>query len=305
MADKQKKWDGRSRGGRTGYLIFAFILKHLGLGFAYCLLAFVVPYFLVFAPSQTSASWHYQRRRLHRGRLRSLAGLYSHYFNFGQALIDKMAMAAGAAERFSFEYDNYDKALEIVGRHEGAIFIGAHIGNWEVASHFFGEYGKDISVVMYQNENRDIKELLEQMYGTLPFKPIAINLDPLGAMIEIKAALNAGGYVCFDGDRYVDRNSAVERDFMGGKVLIPEGPYRIASKCRVPVIFFFAMREKRRKYRFIFEELPAVDCSKAGNIIDAYLLSLGDKIARYPMQWFNFYDFWEDGKAAKAGKLIV
>lgn len=294
MAEKQKKWDGKSRGGRTGYLIFAFILKHLGVGFAYCLLAFVVPYFIIFAPSQTSASWHYQRLRLQRGVLRSLVGLYSHYFNFGQALIDKMAMTAGAAGSFSFEYDNYDKALEIVGRHEGAIFIGAHIGNWEVASHFFGEYGKDISVVMYQNEDRDIKKLLEEMYGTLPFKPIAINVDPLGAMLEIKASLNSGGYVCFDGDRYVDRNSAVPREFLGGKVMIPEGPYRIASKCRVPVIFFYAMREKGRRYRFIFEEMPLGSFKGPDGLIDAYLNSLADKVKRYPMQWFNFYDFWED-----------
>ncbi|MDD6892534.1 MAG: acyltransferase [Bacteroidales bacterium] len=264
------------------------------MGFAYCLLAFVVPYFIIFAPSQTSASWHYQRRRLHRGVLRSLVGLYSHYFNFGQALIDKMAMTAGAAGSFSFEYDNYDKALEIVGRHEGAIFIGAHIGNWEVASHFFGEYGKDISVVMYQNEDRDIKKLLEEMYGTLPFKPIAINVDPLGAMLEIKASLNSGGYVCFDGDRYVDRNSAVPREFLGGKVMIPEGPYRIASKCRVPVIFFYAMREKGRRYRFIFEEMPLGSFKGPDGLIDAYLDSLADKVKRYPMQWFNFYDFWED-----------
>ena len=262
MAEKQKKWDGKSRGGRTGYLIFAFILKHLGVGFAYCLLAFVVPYFIIFAPSQTTASWHYQRRRLHRVLLRSLVGLYSHYFNFGQALIDKMAMTAGAAGSFSFEYDNYDKALEIVGRHEGAIFIGAHIGNWEVASHFFGEYGKDISVVMYQNEDRDIKKLLEEMYGTLPFKPIAINVDPLGAMLEIKASLNSGGYVC--------------------------------SKCRVPVIFFYAMREKGRRYRFIFEEMPLGSFKGPDGLIDAYLNSLADKVKRYPMQWFNFYDFWED-----------
>lgn len=294
MAEKQKKWDGKSRGGRTGYLIFAFILKHLGVGFAYCLLAFVVPYFIIFAPSQTTASWHYQRRRLQRGVLRSLTGLYSHYFNFGQALIDKMAMTAGAAGSFSFEYDNYDKALEIVGRHEGAIFIGAHIGNWEVASHFFGEYGKDISVVMYQNEDRDIKKLLEEMYGTLPFKPIAINVDPLGAMLEIKASLNSGGYVCFDGDRYVDRNSAVPREFLGGKVMIPKGPYRIASKCRVPVIFFYAMREKGRRYRFIFEEMPLGSFNGPDGLIDAYLDSLADKVKRYPMQWFNFYDFWED-----------
>ena len=29
-------------------------------------------------------------------------------------------------------------------------------------------------------------------------------------------------------------------------------------------------------------------------LIDAYLNSLADKVKRYPMQWFNFYDFWED-----------
>lgn len=76
--------------------------------------------------------------------------------------------------------------------------------------------------------------------------------------------------------------------------MIPEGPYRIASKCRVPVIFFYAMREKGRRYRFIFEEMPLGSFKGPDGLIDAYLNSLADKVKRYPMQWFNFYDFWED-----------
>lgn len=292
---KKGNWDGKSRGGRTGYLVFTYILRHFGVGFAYAFLVLVVPYFVIFAPSQTRASYHYQRRRLHKGRIRSALGVFRHFYTFGQVLIDKVAMYAGLADRYNIIYDNHEKALEIVQRNSGAVFIGAHIGNWEIAAPFFRNHMKNISVVMYQNENQDIKQFLESIYGTLPFTPIAVNRDPIGAMIEIKAALNDGGYVCFDGDRYVDRNSAVQKKLLGAECLLPEGPFRIASRCRVPVMFFYALREKHRSYRFIYEEIPAEKCWRDPDaLMDAYAASLEDKLKKYPMQWFNLYEFWEN-----------
>ena len=64
MAEKQKEdWNGKSRGGRFGYQFFVYTIKLLGIRCAYCFLAFIVVYFIPFAPKATKAIWHYNRQR--------------------------------------------------------------------------------------------------------------------------------------------------------------------------------------------------------------------------------------------------
>ena len=39
-------WKGKSRGGKTGYSIFIYLIRHAGLFPAYFLLVFVAAYFV-------------------------------------------------------------------------------------------------------------------------------------------------------------------------------------------------------------------------------------------------------------------
>ena len=43
------RWDGKTKGSLTGYKIFLFFIKTLGLGFAYGLLRVVTYYYYLFA----------------------------------------------------------------------------------------------------------------------------------------------------------------------------------------------------------------------------------------------------------------
>lgn len=290
---QHKQWSGKSRGGRSGYLFFVHIIRMFGVRVAYVFLAFIAVYFIPFAPKATAAIWAYNRRCRRLGVLGSICELYMHYFTFGQTLIDKIALRAGLSERYRFEFDNYSRFLEIINSGEGVVLIGAHVGCWEAGSVFFGKYGKKINIVMFAAEHQQIKEVLdESLEQNNEYKIIAINEDPIAAMLEMKIALNNGEYVCFNGDRYLDAKGAVEMDFMGDKALFPSGPFRIASKCRVPVVFYYSMREPNRTYRFIFKEAMFEGRPKADELSQQYVASLEEMVLKYPRQWFNFYKFW-------------
>lgn len=292
-SSSEKQWSGKSRGGKFGYQFFAYTIRLLGIRCAYCLLAFIVIYFIPFAPKATRAIWSYNRQRRRLGILASVKELYCHYYVFGQTLVDKMAMQAGLTKRYRYEFDNYERFLEILNSGQGVVMIGAHVGCWESGAGFFGTYGKRINIVMFDAEHQRIKEVLESNNSREDhFKIIAVNQDAIAAMLEMKVALNNGEYICFNGDRFVNREQTMRAEILGGEALLPSGPFKIAAKCRVPVIFYYAMREKRRTYRFIFEEATFEGRPSHEQLVAQYAASLNRIAEKYPRQWFNFYDFW-------------
>ena len=297
MADTSTQWDGKSRGGRWGYQFFVSVIRLFGVRVAYCILALIVIYFIPFSPKATRAIWYYDRHRRGLGVWRSLMELYAHYYVFGQVLIDKIAMKGGLGHHYRFKFDEtYDRFLALLNGDQGVVMIGAHVGCWEAGADFFGEYGKKINIVMWDAEHRKIKEVLShnaKQENTCNI--IAINKDAVAAMLQMKIALNNGEYLCFNGDRYVDRRVAKPASLLGATAYFPVGPFKIATKCGAPVVFYYALREPHRTYRFVFEIPMTEENFSVDSLLEKYVQSLTDIVSRYPRQWFNFYDFWEIG----------
>ena len=285
----KKDWDGKSRGGSFGYKFFIFLICKLGLGFSYAFLSLVVLYFIPFAPKATKAIWRYNRSILGYGIVKAAVKIYHHYFVFGQTMIDKIAILNGLQSKFKFNFDNYNDFLKILDS-GSAIIIGAHVGCWEIGSQFFGDYASKLSVVMYDVEYQKIKDAVSGSQTS--YNIIAINEGSIESLLKIKQAVNNNGYVCFQGDRYLDADNTIPALFMGKKVLFPKGPFVLASKLKVPVIFYFAMREKGRSYRFIFQSLEAR--LSHNDILDGYIAAFQEVVKAYPQQWFNFYDLWQN-----------
>lgn len=291
--NSDKQWSGKSRGGRFGYQFFVYTIRLLGVRCAYCFLAFIVIYFIPFAPKATRAIWRYNRQQRGLGVFASIKELYCHYYIFGQTLIDKIAMRGGLAERYRYEFDNYTRFLEILNSGQGVVMIGAHIGCWEAGAGFFGTYGKKINIVMLDAEHQQIKDVLEENANEQNnYNIIALNQNIIDAMLQMKVALNNGEYICFNGDRYIGADNTAEIEFMGSKALFPRGLFQIAAKCRVPVVFYYSMREPNCTYRFIFEEPQLERKITPESLLEQYAKSLERIVAKYPRQWFNFYDFW-------------
>lgn len=297
-SDSTQKWNGRSRGGRLGNWFFVVTLKYLGLRAAYTLLFFVAPYFVPFAPKASRSVWRYNRHILGYGSIKSIAKIFVTYYRFGQTLIDKVAMVHGITKPFKYIYDNYDAFLEQLND-DSTIIIGAHVGRWEAGTPFFREYGKHLNIVMYDAEYKQIKDIIEKDATHRDFKIIPLNDDGIESIIKIKNALDRHEYVCFQGDRFMNDKNALEATFMDHKALFPKGLFQLASRMRVTVAFFFAMREKGRCYRFIFKIatiLPNSEKKPEEQLLEQYIKQLESIVKRYPQQWFNFYDFWLEYK---------
>ncbi len=288
MKNNDRSWSGKSRGGSLGYNFFIFIIRNIGIIPAYIFLAFVVIYFIPFAPKATSSIWRYNRDILKYGILKSVVKLYNHYYVFGQTIIDKVAIKNGMAKKYSFEFDNYTELLSLLDNGP-VVIIGGHIGCWEIGSEFFGDYASKLNVVMYDGEYKKIKDVLETV--NTDYKIIPVNDGGIESLLAIKQAIDEGDYVCFQGDRYIDASNTCKVNFMGKDALFPKGPSMLASKLKTPVVFYFAMRESGRRYRFLFKTLrPGMSQS---DILREYTESFEDVVRKYPQQWFNFFNLWQ------------
>ncbi len=294
MAD----WEGRTRGGQFGYLFFIKLIKYLGINAAYVFLAFVVIYFIPCAPKATANIWHYARHRLNKSVANSVLLLFRNYYRLGQILIDKIAIGSGLTKRYNFKFENYPEFLDVLNSSQGVIMMGGHIGNWEIGAPFFGDYGKKINIVMYDAEHQKIKEMLKKNSQAHDYKIIAVNNDNLTHVFQITEALNNNEYVCFQGDRYVNAEKLLTCQFMGNNAKFPAGPFLLASRLKVPVVFYFAMREPHRTYHYRFTIAQPVvrtkDKKPEQALLEQYVANFENILRQYPEQWFNYYDFWKE-----------
>jgi predicted LPLAT superfamily acyltransferase len=91
----ERKWSGKSKGGKTGHEIFILLLKYFGLIPAYTLLYFVSAYYFLTSWKSNKSSYFYFRM-LGYGKVKSILSIYKNYYIFGQTLIDRIsAMVIG------------------------------------------------------------------------------------------------------------------------------------------------------------------------------------------------------------------
>lgn len=290
-------WKGQTRGGSFGYLFFIFLIKKLGVKTAYAFLSLVVIYFIPFAPGATKNTWRYARSILKYNRRRSIQLLFQNYYRLGQILIDKVAIGCNKENLYNFSFkEQYSKFLEVLNQPQGVIMIGAHVGNWEIGASFFKGYGEKMNIVMFDAEYQKIKQILEKNENGKNYKIIPVNEGDLTPILKIKNALDNQEYVCFQGDRFVKGSQTLQTSFLGHDAQFPAGPYILASKLKVPVIFYFATREKGMRYTFHFqiaEPAKRVQGIKPEKeLLRQYVSSLESIVKTYPEQWFNYYNFW-------------
>ncbi|MBZ0098979.1 MAG: lipid A biosynthesis acyltransferase, partial [Taibaiella sp.] len=248
MSD-QPTWQGRSRGTTLGYRIFVWLLKYGGLGAAYALLPFVTMYYRLFMPLATLPLKYLYTQRLGYSREKAAGLIRRNLVVFGQTIIDKIAVLSGAGKQLSFTHEGVENIEQLVKDGKGGILLSAHLGNWEVAGHLLKRVNAVINIVMYDGEQQQMKQYMEQFEANRSFNIILIK-DDISHIYEISAALARNELVCLHGDRFRPGNRTMAHDFLGREALFPAGPFILASKLKAPVCFVFAFKETNFHYHF-------------------------------------------------------
>lgn len=288
---------GRLRGGRWGLWFFITVLRVLGLHVTYVLLLPVVVYFC-FASPDVRATMDYHRRifgPLPWWKRRWL--LFRHFYSFGRAIVDRTAILAGATKHFSFSFDGEEHLRQAVAEGRGVLLLTAHIGNWEAAGQLLSRIDVPINVTGFDREAPEIRALLNQS-SRAKFKLIPLTGSPTDA-IPLVAAMRRGEIVAMLGDRAY-QSPAARIPFLGDPAPFPIGAYVMAAIAGAPLVHVFNLREPGGHYRF-FGFPPQRPQMPAHHLRGEYLRECAMRFAsdaesilkRDPLQWYNFYPFWQ------------
>ena len=290
-------WQGRSRGNKTGFRIFVGVLRTGGVRPAYFLLRFVSFYYFLFSWKSSRCLYAYFHQRLQHSFFKSLANIYKNYYRFGQTIIDRVVLMSGIPHRFSFDFEGEDYLREMVEGKQGGLLLSAHIGNWEIAGHLLQRLNTQMNIVMFDGEQERIREYMDSVTGRRRAKIILIKED-LSHIYAIHEALQNNEFVCMHADRFMPGNRTISGTLLNKTARFPAGPFLLASTFRAPVSFVFAMKESPLHYHFYASPpkiYPKPDKGEPSLVLKEFCEQMEASIRKYPLQWYNYYDFWEGG----------
>lgn len=292
-------WSGKSKGGTLGYRFFLALIRHTSLSVSYFFIRIVAVYYFLFAEK---ASLRFYFREIHGyGKGQTLRNIYKNYCLLGEVLVDKVALLSGKKTGFSFSFDGEEYLNEMSSGGKGGVLIGAHMGNWEVAGQLLERIDIPVNILMKETEHEQIKSLLEKAMIKRNIRVIPQKED-YSHLFLIDEALKNHEFVVMHGDRYSEGAASLALPFLGKEALFPSGPLYLASKSGVPVSFVYTMKEGKDHYHFyatpgkIFPYPSRIKTRKdeIRIMVEHYVKSLEPMVRKYPLQWFNYYPFWED-----------
>lgn len=288
------KWDGKSRGTLLGYKIFVFCIRKLGIKAAYVVLYFVASYYFLFLKKSNQSTFYYFHKRLGYSYWKAKKAVWKSYFTFGQTIIDKTAITAGLRNKFTYEFDGIEILKDLLAQKKGGVLISAHIGNFEIAEYFFAEIDLNcqINLVTTDLEHSVIKEYLESVAINSSSIKFIIVKEDLSHIFDINNALANNELICFTGDRYFEGVKYLTAPLLGEPANFPAGPFLIASRLKVPVVFVYVMKEPKLHYHLYAREAQSKHRDEKG-LLNSYIQSVEGMIKKYPLQWFNYFDFWK------------
>jgi len=290
------KWKGKSKGTILGYRIFVWCIKNLGVRSSYFVLYFVAAYYFIFEKKSNQYISYYFKKRLGYSFWKTVISRYKSYFTFGQTLIDKTAISAGLRNKFTYEFDGIENLRNLLAEKKGGVLISAHIGNFEIAEHFFADIDFDcqINLVTTNLEVTVIKEYLDSISVKQSGIKFIYVKDDMSHIFEINEALSKNELICFTGDRYFEGSKFLEANLLGETAKFPVGPFMIASRLGVPVVYVYVMKEKNLHYHLYARIAENIKKRDSQGLLNSYVQNLESMLEKYPLQWFNYFDFWDD-----------
>lgn len=228
-----------------------------------------------------------------------------HFYEIALSVCDRIVLWGGGIDTFTLEHDGSEQIFELAKAGRGALLLGAHLGNLDMLGFIARSHDLRVNVVAFFANAERINSFLESLGGD---RLRLIHLDPgsHNAALDIRAAIDRGEFVAVLADRTSPGSS--DRDarakFLGSEARFPLGPFRLAALLGCPVFFAACVRTANAHYTTIMRPLGSARrvergrrVERAHELLARYVVLLEEMCRSYPLQWFNFFDFWEEESA--------
>ncbi|MFP6861714.1 glycosyl transferase [Pseudomonas sp.] len=303
----QQHWAGqRERGSFVLMKFTAWLARLLGRRLISPLLYLIVLYFYLFGTKARRSIRQYQRNLANwSGRTElqpSRLSVLRHFMSFADTLLDKLDVwngKLGLEQVTLIDPSNACTQLHQQGR--GQMLVAAHLGNLEVCR-ALAELGERVTmnVLVHTKHAEQFNRLLGEA-GATHLRLIQVSELDAAIMLQLSERLERGEWLAIAGDRVPLKGSRkVSVDFLGKPAAFPQGPWLLAGLLQCPVNLIHCLKIDNR-YQVIIEafaERLHWKRSERDEVIRHWTQRYADQLAQRcldaPLQWFNFYPFWNE-----------
>ncbi len=294
---KHKAWARqRERGSTAMVRLMIFITLRLGNAVGRIILGPIALYFFLSSAAARAAS----REFLSRARTTPASGLavLRHFFSFASVILDRVFFLSGRIDAFDIEIEGLDHLKRALAAGGGCVLLGAHFGSFEVLRILGRRANARVRPVMFRQNATAVTRVLEALDPGM--QETIIEIGRPDTMLRVRESLARGEIVGMLADRAPNGTKLIAVPFLGGAASFPTGPFIAIASLGVPAVLFFGIRTGARRYTVRFEPfsdrivLPRASRQQALRLlIERYAARLDAHCRAYPLNWFNFYRFWD------------
>ncbi|HEX5313598.1 MAG TPA: hypothetical protein VFX38_01640 [Gammaproteobacteria bacterium] len=287
--------------------ILSFLYVRFGRRLSHALLLPIAAYFFLTSPRARRASRRYLAAveplttgAAARDAKPTARNVSRHLFQFATANLDILA-AWHDPERIPVRFPQSDVFFAAARRRQGMLLISAHFGNPEVSRALLRLAPElRINALVYTERAPKSNALFDEISDAYAIRLIPVQtIGPQTAML-LHEKIAAGEVVVIVGDRtpVAAGSPTVEADFLGRPAAFAAGPYILAHALECPVYLFFCVAEDGGYTAYLEPFAERVHLPRGARdaalreLAARYAARLADYAARFPLQWYNFYDFW-------------
>lgn len=296
------------RGSLLGMQIMLASYRLLGRRGFSLLLYPVIGYFWLTGRAQREASRAYLARLETFASAQGVAlpteprSSFRHFLRFGEAALDKLAGWRGDITEQQVELVGAEHYQAAINSGKGVLLLGSHLGDLELCRALGSrKQGLRINALVFTRHAARFNALLKQINPDSHLNLIQVQELGADTAILLKEKLEQGEWVVIVGDRtsVTREKRVIWADFLGAPAPFPLGPFVLSSVLGCPVYLMFGLKEQGR-FRVHFEPfadgqpLPRQGRQQIlASRVQAYADRLQHHCLRAPLDWFNFFDFWQ------------
>lgn len=313
----------KEKGTVFGIKLLMAVYSLLGRSVFNAILKLVIGYYHKTGKQARLASEQYIQQLEHYCREQKLTlttplSSYQHLLSFGQTMLDKLAGWRGDITRDDLTIHGQQHFEEVIGKQQGIVILGSHLGNLELCRAMGSlRRGVTINALVFTEHAERFNKVMEAINPDSSINLIQVTTLGPDTAILLQQKLEQGEWIVIVGDRtsVTKEQRVIWADFLGKPAPFPQGPFMLASVLAAPVYLLFGLRDenesqKRPSYHVYFEPfankivLPRKQRMQAlQSVVEQYATRLEHFTLQAPLQWYNFFNFWQLTSQAPADTL--
>jgi predicted LPLAT superfamily acyltransferase len=186
---------------------------------------------------------------------------------------------------------------------KGCLLIGSHFGNLEYARGIASQHPDlVVNILIHDKHAANFAALMNESAPQSRTNLIQVTELDIDMSIRLKHKVDAGEWLLIAGDRLPvgTGDNVCAAEFLGNAANFPIGPFVLARLLQCPV---YLMHCYLLDGQYVLRFDQFAECVKPSRVsgrvsyareVQQFAAALESEIIRAPLQWFNFYDFWNE-----------